>query len=324
MEPKVGIVILTRNRYQDTKECLESVSRLSYSSYEVVVVDNASTDDSCQRLSQEFPSVDFILAHENIGFARGNNLGIEYFLRKGTDHIFLLNDDVVLPPGCLELLVESFEQNPGTGIVGGKIYYHDPPDRIWAAGGRIYWLRGGVRGIGFKETDSGLYDTSRSVDYIPGAAVMIARKVFETIGLLPGCYFIGGEEADFAVRAKRAGFGVLYVPDSYCSHKVGYSSRVEAPMAYNRFRNRFLFLERNLPRPLWWLWQLASWTYVTLFWDAWAYIRKRERRRTHRVLYKLAMRDHRKYNMVAAEHLNAVRILFSDTDASYTDGMIKS
>jgi len=319
MEPKVGIVILTRNNYRDAKDCLQSVFQLSYSAYEVVVVDNGSTDNSCERLSREFPSAGILLTNKNLGFARGNNVGIKYCLQIPVDYVLLVNDDIVLPADYLEPLVKSFREHPGAGIAGGRIYYYDEPERIWAAGGRINWLLGGVHGIGFQEADSGIYDTARCVDYIPGAAMMIARKVFERIGLLPECYFIGGEEADFAVRARRAGFGVLYVPDSCCWHKVGYSGRFDASTVYNRFRNSFLFLERNLPRPLWWLWRLASCTYVTLFWDALTYLKKGERRRTHRLLYHLAMRDHRKYDMVTAEHLDTIR-----TQVVATDGLFKS
>ena len=308
----VAVIVLSWNNYADLSKCLESVlnSDVHGFSLKVIVVDNGSTDDLCSRLKREYSSVTVLCTGVNLGFARGNNVGIKHALGLGADYVVLLNQDVFVSSQYIQTLVEFMEKNPYVGIAGGKVLFADRPKVIWSAGGRINWWLGRFGGHGYKQVDSqGKYTTIREVDYIPGAAMIIRRELLEAIGLLPECYFLGGEEVDFAVRARKAKFKVCYVPspEAYVWHRVGYSGRFDPAMVYNRFRNTFLFLERNLPRPLWWAWQLASWIYVTIFWDALTCLRKGERRRVHKLLYMLALKDHRRYKMVAAEHLDVIR-----------------
>lgn len=315
--PLVTVIVLNWNSYSDTVDCLESVLESSIHGFglEIIVVDNGSSDGSSDRLEKEYPFIRFLRAVENLGFARGNNIGVRRALELGSDYVLLLNDDVIVSDRYILTLVTFMQDSPEVGIAGGKVLFADRPDVIWAAGGKIDWLRGRFQGYGYKQTAAEQkYTSIREVGYIPAAAAIIRARVLESIGLLPECYFLGGEEADFAVQAKRANYKVCYVPAKSARvwHKVGYSSQSDAPMIYNRFRNAFLFLERNLPRPIWWLWQIASWTFVTLFWDVWASVRKGERRKRHRNLYWMAMRDHRKYRSVTAQHLDTIRTLFSD------------
>ena len=103
--PKVFIIILNWNGYQDTVECLQSVRRLTYPSCKVIVVDNGSSDGSAAKLKEEFKEVFYIENKENLGFATGNNVGISYALENGADYILLLNNDTVVEPMVLEDMV---------------------------------------------------------------------------------------------------------------------------------------------------------------------------------------------------------------------------
>lgn len=86
--PKVLIIVLNWNNYEDTKECLESLEKIIYSNHEVIIVDNASTDKSTQKIQKEFPQHTYLYNKDNLGFTGGNNVGMEYAIKKGTDFIF--------------------------------------------------------------------------------------------------------------------------------------------------------------------------------------------------------------------------------------------
>lgn len=307
IQEKVGIVIINWNNYEDTSECLRSISGLTYSDLDVAVVDNGSTDDSLFKLETEFPEVNFIASGSNLGFARGNNLGIGECLSRGAEYILLLNDDVVCPPGFIEPLLECFKEDPNTGLVGPKIHYFDRPDTIWTAGGRILWRRGAFTGYGMNEIDRGQYDREREVDYVAGAVMMIPKAVLDKVGLMPECYFLGGEEVDFAVSIHRAGFKVLYTPRVSCLHKVGYSGNRDLPFVYNRFRNALLFMDHHLPRNLLKLWLAHQFFYLSVLKRTWGLMKGDPYLKTLPLLFHLAQIDHSRYDAVYPEHLEAVR-----------------
>lgn len=310
--PKVGIVIVNWNNFDDTSECLQSIFQFEYKNILIVIVDNGSTDDSLQRLQDQYPDVTFITSPSNLGFGRGNNLGINYCLEQGVDYALLLNDDVVCPPNFIDGLLECFESNQDAGIVGPKVYYYDPSSIIWAAGGKIHWLRAAFSGIGMNKKDDGQFEKLRIVDYVPGAAMMVSTSVFDKVGLFPECYFLAGEEADLAVLAKKAGFKVLYTPKVSCLHKVGYSRQRNYPMVYNRFRNSLLFKDRHLPPILRWGWLFYQFFYLGIVLRAQGIIKKDQMLKTLPFLYHLARVDHRRYDAVFPEHLEAVRIKLKD------------
>jgi GT2 family glycosyltransferase len=267
--PTVAIVIINWNNFSDIKECLESLDRITYSNYEVIVVDNASRDDSVEKLRREFPQHTVIRNLVNKGFAGGCNVGIRYALDRGIDYILLLNDDTVVEKGFLEPAVEAMINNEKLGIVCGKIYYHSTPRVIWSAGGVMKsWITGTPFSIvGHNEIDVGQFDEKRSIDWCVGALMLIPRSVFEKVGLLPDCYFLCMEEGDFAVQVRRAGFELSYVPDSIIWHKVGVSGNISIRSIYNNYRNRLLFMERNTPLLVWWGWLMLfkAYTFCSLF-----------------------------------------------------------
>lgn len=222
--PKVFIIILNWNGKEDTIACLESLKTLTYGNAVQVMVDNASSDGTADAVRVQFSSVEVIANQANLRFAGGNNVGIEYALRNSADYILLLNNDTVVAPTFLSELVQAAEQDPRIGIAGPKIYYYGEPKRIWFAGGKVEYWKGWVSHIGIRETDKGQYDTPRDVDYLTGCCMLVKREVIERIGKLDESFFIYGEDADWSLRAARAGYRLRYVPSSMIWHKVSASS----------------------------------------------------------------------------------------------------
>jgi GT2 family glycosyltransferase len=243
--PQVVIVVLNWNGLADTLECLESLARLDYPAYEVVVVDNDSTDGSAEAIREQFPEVTLIENRENLGFTGGNNVGLRYALARGTDYALLLNNDTKVAPDFLRHMVEASEADPTVGIAGPTIYYHERPDIIWSAGGVIDWRRGSTQMVGLNERDEGqLGQVPRTVDFVTGCALLVRRAVLEQAGLLDERFFAYYEETEWCVRATRAGFKIVHVPLAHIWHKISPAAQADSPLVhYYMTRNRLLFLK---------------------------------------------------------------------------------
>lgn len=190
-----------------------------------------------------------ILNKKNYGFAKGNNIGIKFALEiLNPKYILLLNNDTVVDPSFLIELVKVAETSEKIGITGPKMYYMDPPNMLWSAGGKInmyfgHWQRG------MNEYDQGRFEKIEEVDFIAGACMLIKQAVFRKIGLIPIDYFLGWEDIDFCIKAKRNGFKCIYVPTARIWHKVSASyRRVKRKYLQVKLgaRNRILFRQKYL------------------------------------------------------------------------------
>jgi hypothetical protein len=245
--PKVVVIVLTWNGKALTMACLESLEALEYANAFVIVVDNASTDGTVEAVRKAYGErVAIVENPENLGFSRGNNAGIRRALDAGADFVLLLNNDTVVDPALVGRLVEVIAGSGEIGIVGPKIYYASPPDRIWFAGGEVFLSRGVSRHIGIRERDTGRYDTIRDVDYVTGCALMARREVFDTNGYLDPVFAAYYEDTDFCMRARRSGFRVVYVPEGKVWHKISSSTGGELGRAKisRKLRSSVIFYRR--------------------------------------------------------------------------------
>ncbi len=237
----VSIIILNYNGGADVLECLESVSHIDYPAYDVIVVDNGSTDDSLQNIRKRYPQIRIIENGRNLGFAEGNNVGIR---ASSSPYILLLNDDTTVGKNILKDLVEATQADPKAGIAGPAILYHETPDRIWSAGSRI-GLLGYASHMG-KGRKMESCSFPQPVDYICGCAILIKREVVDKVGLLDGEYFTYFEDADYCFRARKAGYRCLYVPSPTVWHKSGAEWITNPVQAYYYMRNAVIFAKKNL------------------------------------------------------------------------------
>lgn len=218
--PQVCVIILNWNGKEDTLHCLRSLQEVDYPRYQVVVVDNASDDGSPEAIRAAFPAVELIVNESNLGFSAGNNEGIQYALQSGADYVLLLNNDTQVDRMVLTALVRTCEADPAVGLASPKVFYFDRPHVIYYAGARRGWLPLLPRLIGVEEEDRGQYEQLEEVDYIWGQAMLIKREVIESVGLLDPRFFMYYEDADYCLRAKRAGYKVVYVPTALVWHQV--------------------------------------------------------------------------------------------------------
>ncbi|MGQ9626031.1 MAG: glycosyltransferase family 2 protein [Anaerolineae bacterium] len=243
--PKVSIIVLNWNGLDDTLDCLGSLQRLDYPDVKVIVVDNGSTDEPGVVVRERFPGVTFIENGENLGYAGGNNVGLRCAMSQEADYALLLNNDTVVDPDFLRLLVEAVENDLTIGFAGPTIYYYDRPEVIWSAGGAIDWQRGNTRMVGVNEEDMGQFGTvPRTVDFITGCAMLVRRAVIEKVELLDERFFAYYEDAEWCARASRAGFKIVHVPQAKIWHKISPEAQADSPLVhYYMTRNRLLFLK---------------------------------------------------------------------------------
>ena len=223
--PRVSIIVLNWNGLEDTIECLESLKRMSYPSYDVIVVDNASSGDDVEALRGKYGDYVHVIANDrNCGFSEGNNVGIRYALSKGSDYVFLLNNDTVVDGASLSELIRVAEEDARAGIFGGKIFYYASPDRLQSVGGKTNWWLGRFKDYGGQQ-DAGQFDRVAERDFVYATAMLIKRAVLEKTGFLDSSLFFGMEDYDYCARAAKAGFRVVYVPGAKVWHKQGASRR---------------------------------------------------------------------------------------------------
>jgi len=250
--PRIFIVILNWNGWKDTLECVESINKLTKGSYslETIIVDNASTDESIKKLNK----YRVVSNSSNLGFAGGNNIGIQLALDEGADWICVLNNDTVVDKNLLVDFLSFLELNLKAGIISPKIYfakgyeYHKRYKKnelgkvFWYAGGIIDWNNVYGSNFGVDEVDIGQYDQSRPVDFATGACMFLKSSMIRTIGLFDEKFYLYLEDADLSIRARNAGYEVLYAPEPHLWHKVSQSSGIGSDLNdYYITRNRLIF-----------------------------------------------------------------------------------
>jgi GT2 family glycosyltransferase len=249
--PKVSIILLNLNGYEDTRDCLESLRQVEHANFEIILVDNGSSDDSAARLRTEFPEIRLISTQENQGFSGGNNLGIRDALERGTDYILLLNNDTIVDSHFLAHLVTAGEMESEIGILGPKIFYASEPERIWFAGGELDYVGGGCRHRGKGQFDSDdKFSRSEETAFISGCAMLVKAWVFQRLGLLDEKLFIYWEDMDFCMRARKAGCRCFFVPEAKIWHKVSRTCGVQSRFTlYLSTRNQLNWVTEHVPYP---------------------------------------------------------------------------
>lgn len=220
---KVGIILLNYCNYNLTIDCIESIRQSTYQNYEIIVVDNNSPDHSGKNLSQQ-EGIRFLQMEENLGFAAGNNRGIEVALSDGCEYVMLLNNDTVIDPNMIETLVSRADANT---VVVPKMYYFDVEGRkdiLWYAGGILKYKSSDGIHIGGKQEDSKQYSIEGEVTFATGCCMMIHRAILEKVGLLREEYFMYCEDTDYSIRLNKSNVRILYAPNAKLWHKVSSSS----------------------------------------------------------------------------------------------------
>ncbi len=236
---KASIIIVNYNRWGELEACLRSLQNDPHPDYEMIVVDNNSSDGSRQKIAGEFPDVKPIYSEENLGFGGGNNLAAE---EARGQYLAFLNPDTVVEPGWLAALIAALDADPGAGLATSKILLLKEPEKINTCGNDIH-ISGLTlcRGMGRPSDD---YNQAETVDAVSGAAFAMRRDLFEALGGFDPLFFLYMEDTDLSLRARLAGYRCLFVPESVVYHD--YTLRFGPRKTYYQERNRYLMLLKSL------------------------------------------------------------------------------
>lgn len=230
---KLSIIIVSWNVEKYLVNCLSSIEKNRPSvEYEIIVVDNASTDGIVDRIRRDFPNVCLVENISNIGFAAANNQGIE--MAKG-QYLFLLNPDTIVHPDAMDSLTKYLDEHEDVGACGPKLVREDgslyilngsdPTVRSLLYGKTIFRSLGIFRGH-YKKLKNRKYDFNKQTqfDQLSGSAIMVRKSVITEIGMMDENFFLYFEDVDLCVRLRKAGWKLVYVPDAVITHIGGRSS----------------------------------------------------------------------------------------------------
>lgn len=259
--PPVSVVVLTFNSAEHILACLDSLSQAceQVPGAEVIVVDNASSDETCSLVRRYGRRVRLVINRDNLGCAGGNNIG--WRAARGEIVVFV-NPDVVVTPGWLEQLLRPFGEDPHLGIAGSKLYY--PGGRTIQHMGGILYPNGMVDHWGKGEEDWGQYDDLSDVDYVTGAAMAVRRELLEQLGGFDEDYYPAYfEETDLCWRARRKGWAVRVVPEAVAYHHESTILQRRSPRFLRYFyKARMRFVAKNYTWREW----LFTWLPAELIW----------------------------------------------------------
>ncbi|MHA1380620.1 MAG: glycosyltransferase family 2 protein [Candidatus Helarchaeota archaeon] len=249
--PKVSIIILNWNGLKDTVECLESLKKITYPNYEVIVVDNDSDGDDASVLEKKYNGyIEVIRNKENLGFSGGNNVAIRKVLKTGeSEYVLLLNNDTVVEPSFLDELIKIAESNLKIGIIGPKIL--NPNNSLQVSCWK-YHSYFNVFNVSFFHNFFGNFYTYRNVknpkevDVVSGACILFKKKVLEKIGLLDKNIFLYSEETDICYRAKKAGYKIIYYPNCSIIHYGGQATKNILQIAtVHSYKSKIYFFHKH-------------------------------------------------------------------------------
>jgi hypothetical protein len=257
VKSSVSIIILNWNGWRHTRKCLESLSRGGFPESDIIIVDNASIDDSRSNLKKSFKSVHLIENKVNEGFTGGNNAGIRYALAHGYEYILLLNNDTTVSPGFWHVLVEEMRKSDNLAAIQPFIYCMEPENQVWNAGGNYH------RWLGYSQTNLQAIDKyPYPTEWITGCAIMVRAAILEEVGLLDNSYFAYFEDVDWSLRMSRQGYALKVHPQAVIYHEAGAASKSERKgpegildpkVHFLNVRNQIFQLRKYCRNPKYWL-----------------------------------------------------------------------
>lgn len=240
----VSIITINYNGFKDTCELINSLRQFEDYPYEIIVVDNASTNNEAKLLREKFPDIIVIASDKNLGFSGGNNLG---FSRAKGDYILFINNDITIDQPILKKMICRMESSPKIGALSPKIKYEYKQDTIQYAGYTpMHSIRISNHIIGYNQKDEGQYNIAHVTSSLHGACMLTSRKILNQAGLLTEVYFLFYEEHDWSIQLQRAGYETWYEPAVYVLHKESMTIKRGSPMRlYYLTRSRLIFTRRN-------------------------------------------------------------------------------
>ena len=222
-DPKVYLIVLNWNDKEISKKCLSSIEKVSYSNYEVLIVDNNSQDGSVEFFKEHFPQYDILALDKNLKYAGGNNAAVDYLKPEEEDFLVFINNDTIVSSDFLDHLVAPFLNDANCIITVPKILFAMDINKIWYAGGVVSMWKGSIDHIGIRNFDGPKYSFMMETDYATGCCFCIKYDDFRRLKYFDTTFDMYCEDVDLSIRAKKMNRKIVYSPKSIILHSVSQS-----------------------------------------------------------------------------------------------------
>ncbi len=244
--PSVACIVLSYQGKALVLQTLDSLYRLDYPNFRVIVVDNGSSDGTSEAVAAAWPQATLLRVEQNRGISVGLNLGIRSALEAGDDYLLLLNNDIEVRSDFLREMVAVAESDSQIGAVGPKAYYYADRNRLWSAGGRLHFRQSITDERGNLELDHGQYDRTEEMDYVNGCAMLVPRRAQLEVGLWDGSFHVSVEDADWCLRAKKKGWKCFYAHRAVLWHMVSPTTGGYKPgRTFQTGRSTMIFVRKH-------------------------------------------------------------------------------
>ena len=249
--PRVCISILNWNGAEKTLQCLQSLQLMNYSNYRCIVVDNASSDNSVEQIRANFPTIKILQSPNNLGYAGGNRLALEYAILDGRAELFwILNNDAIVQENTLGVMIDAYLRH------GVAIYGSVPLETTDSSGKLLinmrHWESGKIRQIRYADYHEHFFNQDEQiVEALSGSSLLIPITLIKNYGFIDETFFMYCEDTDYCFRLRHAGVKNILVPRSIifhsdgASHKVKYLSTLQPIITYYRARNKIILRKRH-------------------------------------------------------------------------------
>lgn len=256
-EPRISVVVVSHNTREDLLRCLASLRSTVRVPFEIIVVDNDSHDGSAAAAARDFPDARVVASRDNVGFARGNNIGAR--LARGA-YLLVLNSDAEVREGCVESLCRVLDERAEVGIVGPRTLSGDGTPQVsfgTALTPLAEWRQGRlVRGVRRREPEALAEAAARAAqacepDWVSGACLLARRRAYDAVGGFDESFFLYEEDVDLCVRVRAAGFKVAFAPEAVVVHHLGRSMASAPARARYEYQRSHVLYYRKHNGPLW-------------------------------------------------------------------------
>ena len=266
MKENKNVVVITLNYNQSkmTLECVDSILKSDYKNYKLIVVDNGSNKEEFEYLIGNIDSRVIVeRINENCGYVGGVNHGLAKSNELKPDYFLIMNNDTIIDKYTIKYLVEAGERNDHNAIISGKVYHYDQPNVLQYVGG-VYkdkkYLK--MNNIHVNEKDEGQCDLEEERDMLDDIFWLLPNKIVENIGKYSDHFFLYAEQGDYAQRAKKAGFKLIYTPEAKLWHKgsitTGGGNRFSPVVNFWRKKSSIIYKYKNLKKIFFWIYLVKT------------------------------------------------------------------
>jgi hypothetical protein len=248
--PRVLVIVLNWNGADDTLACLASLAAVDAPAFDTLVIDNGSRQSVAPAVRQRFPHVRCVELPTNVGYAAGNNVGLNCARAEGYEFAYVLNNDTVVDRGFLRVALAAASA-PRVAAVGGKVLAFDDPSRLWMTYGSVNYRQSLIHLAGWGERDRGQYDTDRDVEWVPGCALLLSCAALADVGLFDERFFAYHEDVDWCTSARERGWRIRFAPGSVVRHRGNQTlggPAYASPRKYLSARSTVLFARKHASR----------------------------------------------------------------------------